>query len=95
LLQHKKEWFSKTLNLEYAIPSHDTFNDVFSVLDIQLFSECFSLWMADIASMGLGEVISIDGKCLRRSMDKASEKSAIYMVSAWASKSTRVWSTKG
>ncbi|MFI3154669.1 MAG: ISAs1 family transposase [Methylococcaceae bacterium] len=31
-----------------------------------------------------GEVIAIDGKCLRRSLDKASKKAAIYMVSAWA-----------
>jgi predicted transposase YbfD/YdcC len=29
-------------------------------------------------------VIAIDGKCLRRSLDKASKKAAIHMVSAWA-----------
>ena len=29
-------------------------------------------------------MISIDGKCLRRSLDKASKKAAIYRVSAWA-----------
>jgi hypothetical protein len=29
-------------------------------------------------------VIAIDGKCLRRSHDKSSNKSAIYMVSAWS-----------
>jgi hypothetical protein len=28
-----------------------------------------------------GEVIAIDGKCLRRSLDKASKKAAIYRVS--------------
>ncbi len=31
-----------------------------------------------------GQVIAIDGKTLRRSYDKASSKSAIHMVSAWA-----------
>jgi len=32
-----------------------------------------------------GDVFAaIDGKCLRRSIDKASRKAAIYMVSAWA-----------
>jgi predicted transposase YbfD/YdcC len=30
------------------------------------------------------DVIAIDGKCLRRSHDKSSDKSAIYMVSAWS-----------
>jgi hypothetical protein len=29
-------------------------------------------------------VIAIDGKCLRRSHEKSSNKSAIYMVSAWS-----------
>jgi hypothetical protein len=29
-------------------------------------------------------VIAIDGKCLRRSHDKTSNKSAIYMVSTWS-----------
>jgi hypothetical protein len=30
------------------------------------------------------DVIAIEGKCLRRSHDKSSNKSAIYMVSAWS-----------
>jgi hypothetical protein len=30
------------------------------------------------------DVIAIDGKCLRRSHDKSSNKSAIHMVSAWS-----------
>jgi len=80
----KKAWFENVLNLENGIPSHDTFNNVFAVIDTQLFSQCFSRWMADIATLSIGEVIAIDGKCLRRSMDTASKKAAIYMVSAWA-----------
>jgi predicted transposase YbfD/YdcC len=80
----KKSWFDKVLNLENGIPSHDTFNNVFAVIDTQLFSECFSRWMADIATLSVGEVIAIEGKCLRRSMDTASKKAAIFMVSAWA-----------
>jgi len=35
-------------------------------------------------------IIAIDGKCLRRSIDKASNKTAIYMVSAWATKNQLV-----
>ena len=37
-----------------------------------------------------GEVIAIDGKCLRRSIDNASKKAAIYMVSAWAQQNNLV-----
>ena len=46
--------------------------------------------MADLASITEGEVITIDGKCLRRSLDKASKKAAIYMVSAWAQQNNLV-----
>jgi predicted transposase YbfD/YdcC len=35
-------------------------------------------------------VIAIDGKCLRRSLDKASKKAAIHMVSAWAQQNSLV-----
>lgn len=86
----KKEWFTKVLQLENGIPSHDTFNNVFKVIDTTLFSQCFSRWMSDIATLSSGEVISIDGKCLRRSMDTASHKAPIYMVSAWASQNQLV-----
>ncbi len=44
----------------------------------------FPVGLADLASLTEGEVIAIDGKCLRRSLDQASKKAAIHMVSAWA-----------
>lgn len=86
----KEEWFTELLELKYGIPSHDTFGDIFAVIDTDEFSECFSNWVADLASLTDGEVIAIDGKCLRRSIDKASNKAAIYMVSAWAQQNSLV-----
>ena len=50
--------------MEYGIPSHDTFGDVFAVIDTEEFSDCFSKWVADLANLTEGEVIAIDGKCL-------------------------------
>lgn len=79
-----EEWFTKLLDLQFGIPSHDTFGRVFSLIDTHLFSECFSRWVTDLASLSDGEIIAIDGKCLRGSIDRASNKAAIYMVSAWA-----------
>ena len=61
--------------------------EVWSILE---FGECFSKWVADLANLTRDEVIAIDGKCLRRSINKASNKSAIYMVSAWAQKNSLV-----
>jgi len=68
----KRKWFTAVLNLKQGIPSHDTFGRVFSLIDTQQFSRCFSRWVADLAELSDGEVIAIDGKCLRRSLDNLS-----------------------
>jgi predicted transposase YbfD/YdcC len=86
----KAQWFTEILGLEHGIPSHDTFGAVYAAIDTEQFSVCFSRWVADLASLTAGEVIAIDGKCLRRSIDKASKKAAIYMVSAWAQQNNLV-----
>lgn len=86
----KEEWFTELLGLENGIPSHDTFGNVFAAIDTQLFSKCFSCWVADLTELSGENIIAIDGKCLRRSMDKASNKAAIYMVSAWATENQLV-----
>ncbi len=79
----KEKWFTEQLNLQHGIPSHDTLGDVFAAINIEHFSECFSNWIADLADLAdvvEEDIIAIDGKCLRRSIDTASNKAAIYMV---------------
>lgn len=88
--QAKEAWFTELLGLENGIPSHDTFGAVYAAIDTEQFSVCFSRWVADLANLTEGEVIAIDGKCLRRSLDKASKKAAIHMVSAWAQQNNLV-----
>ncbi len=80
----KEEWFTEILQLKHGIPSHDTFGKVFAAIDAEEFSRCFSNWVAALSTLTNGEIIAIDGKCVRRSLDKASNKKAIHMVSAWA-----------
>jgi predicted transposase YbfD/YdcC len=86
----KEDWFTEILGLENGIPSHDTFGEVYAAIDNDQFGACFSRWVADLSTITTGEVIAIDGKCLRRSLDKASKKAAIYMVSAWAQQNSLV-----
>lgn len=86
----KEQWFTELLNLENGIPSHDTFGDVFSAIDTEQFSQCFSNWVADLSDLVEEDIITLDGKCLRRSLDKASNKAAIYMVSAWSRQNSLV-----
>lgn len=80
----REEWLRQFLELPEGIPSHDTFNRVFRLLDSVQFQACFLSWMQVVAAATAGEVVAIDGKALRRSFDKGSAKRAIHMVSAWA-----------
>ena len=81
----KEDWFRTFLELPNGIPSHDTFGRYFSRLDPQAFQEVFLQWVQAVNEVFKGQVVAIDGKCLRRSHDHNKSKSAICMVSAWAS----------
>lgn len=81
----KYDWFNGFLELPNGIPSHDTFGRVFSLLNPEEFQNCFQQWIKTVASVTSGEIVAIDGKTLRRSHDRANNKSAIHMVNAWAS----------
>ncbi|MCD4741569.1 MAG: ISAs1 family transposase [Desulfobacteraceae bacterium] len=82
----KIKWFRKFLELPFGIPSHDTFGRIFACLDPKELQRCFINWVQAIQEALDGEIIVVDGKTLRRSFGKNSDKKAIHMVSAWASK---------
>jgi predicted transposase YbfD/YdcC len=81
----KEEWLKQFLPLEKGLPSHDTFGDVFRVIDAEEFQRSFMRWIELVFTVTKGQVIAIDGKTVRRSHDKTIGKDAIHMVSAWAS----------
>jgi len=81
----KREWLSKFLDLSAGIPSHDRFNAILGALNVNEFQKCLLELITALHEVTAGQVIAIDGKTLRRSFDRASSKSAIHMVSAWAS----------
>lgn len=80
----KRDWLATILDLKAGIPSHDRFNAIFQALDPGAFEKCLLSWIAELHEATAGQVVAIDGKTLRGSFDKASGKSAIHMVSAWA-----------
>ena len=79
----KEVWLRTFLELPNGIPSHDTFGRVFAALDANAFEQALRAWIADLAGSSEGKLIAIDGKTIRRSLDRASGKAAIHMVSAW------------
>ena len=81
----KYKWLKQFLELPNGIPSHDTFSRLFARLDPEEFQDSFLNWVKSISKQISGEIISIDGKTLRRSYDQANQKKAIHMISAWAS----------
>ena len=86
----KREWFSTFLELENAIPSHDTFRRVFSLLETSELKECFLQWISSVVSLARGSLVNIDGKQVRGSKSVANNKKALNMVSAWASEQSVV-----
>jgi predicted transposase YbfD/YdcC len=81
----KQKWLSKFLDLSAGIPSHDRFNAILGALKVDEFQKCLLEFITAVHEITDGQVVAIDGKTLRRSFDRASSKSAIHMVSAWAS----------
>jgi predicted transposase YbfD/YdcC len=80
----KREWLGRFLDLTAGIPSHDRFNAIFAAIKSAEFEQCLLSWITALHDITDGQLIAIDGKTLRRSFDSASNKSAIHMVSAWA-----------
>ena len=86
----KKEWLKTFLELPNGIPSHDTFGRVFAAIDPDEFEKSFRDWVQTIHELTQGQVIALDGKQLRGSQESETGRSAIYMVSAWASENQLV-----
>lgn len=80
----KLEWFREALGLKLVngIPSHDTMERVFAMMDPKEFEERFAQWVESACHKQARETISIDGKTLRGS--KGKEQRALHMISAWA-----------
>ncbi len=91
----KEPFLRRVLTLANGAPSHDTFSRLFRQLDPEAFRTAFGRFMAGFSEQCRGMapvaasgavaagVVAIDGKILRRSVDRASGTSALHMVSAW------------
>lgn len=79
----KEGWLRQFLALPEGIPSHDTFNRVFSLLNPSKWQSFFLGWVRQAIAGKLGaEHISIDGKEMNGSGQGDYEK--VIQVSAWA-----------
>ena len=81
----KHAWLRTFLALPHGIPSHDTFGRVFARLNPQRFQQCFLAWTQAVAELTQGALISLDGKTVKASFDRATASSPLHMLSAWCS----------
>jgi predicted transposase YbfD/YdcC len=82
--RQKRAWLATILDMSNGVPSHDRFNALFKAIKPDEFERCLLSWVTSLHEITAGQLVAIDGKTLRQSFDKADAKSAIHMVSAWA-----------
>ena len=81
----KQKWLEEFLALPNGIPSDDTFRRVFEFIDPEALNRCFLKWVETLVTKMAGEIVPIDGKTIRGSYDRSTGKSALHVISAWAS----------
>ena len=81
----REDFFRSRINGFKNVPSHDTFNRVFSLLDPKALEEGFREWIREICGKYSG-IVCIDGKELRGARENKKDGSfePLRMVSAWA-----------
>jgi hypothetical protein len=67
-----------------GVPSHDRFNAILAANNTKEFETCLLSWITALHELTSSQVIAIDGKTLRSSIDATSSNSAMHMVCAWA-----------
>lgn len=83
--KRKESFLRGFLALPNGIPSHDTFNRVFKMMDKDAFAACLYRWSKELFSFLADKLpqLNLDGKVLRGTAKAGSKKSGICHVSAW------------
>ena len=80
----KYGWFERIILMENGVPGDDTFGRVFARLDTAEFLSATHEWADEFAGSLRDQGVALDGKVLRGSFDKASGKSALHTITAFA-----------
>lgn len=78
------DWLRKFGGFKHGIPAHDTINRVFSAINPDEFSLCFSRLTHGVPKPPGKEIVAIDGKTICNSAGKLKNLPAVHVVSAFA-----------
>jgi len=81
--RQKEEFLRGFLELENGIPSHDTINRVFRLLDKKSLVSCLRTYSQQIVAGLEKRQINIDGKVLRATGKRGKKTAALCLVNAW------------
>lgn len=81
----REDFFRSRIKDFRGVPSHDTFNRVFSLLNPKQLEESFRIWIREVCGKYRG-IVCMDGKeiCGARQEHKDGSFEPLRMVSAWA-----------
>lgn len=85
----RQKELSDIIDFTNGVPSHDTIERVYSLINPDAFHACFVSWTKALYKNNKG-LIAIDGKVSRNSYDKYNNVVPLYLVNAWASKNKLV-----
>lgn len=75
------KWLKKYIELPNGIPSLSTIGRLFNIISPVQFEKCFAEWMKSVADPVEGDVVSIDGKTMRGTIEGDSTR-GVHIVSA-------------
>jgi predicted transposase YbfD/YdcC len=83
--KQRQDWLEEILELPNGIPSHDTFNRIFQMIDNQSLGEILAEDAQSLIDSLEGKLINFDGKKIRGESPRSRGNKGLYILSAWAS----------
>jgi DDE_Tnp_1-associated len=83
--QAQEAWRAECLALPHGLPSHDTFGRVCALRDPESLPQACVAWLSALAQL-CQALMALDGKTMRRSLDRADGKGPRQVGRAWASR---------
>ena len=82
--KQRESWLRQIIELPHGIPSHDTFNRVFQIIDPSALQECLAADGSVLLEHVKGQLINLDGKKLRGHSPRSKGAKGLYILNAWA-----------